>query len=56
MIHWGWLIVAGMAGAAFGAFIMAIFAVGSLSDDMVDCLAENQRLKDELQYLKDKLA
>lgn len=48
MVHWGWLIAAGMVGAAFGALAMAILAVGAWSDRELKYLSEIQRLKDKL--------
>lgn len=33
MIHWAWLIVAGMLGGSFGAMIMALIVAGDTNDD-----------------------
>jgi hypothetical protein len=45
-----------MAGAAFGALAMALLAAGSHYDRETTHFVERQRLLDEIQYLKKKLA
>ena len=37
MIHWGWLILAVMLSASFGAFIMAQFAANGQADRCDEC-------------------
>lgn len=56
MVHWGWLIAACMVGAVFGALAMALIASGAHYDLEASHFVEKQRLRDEIQYLKNKLA
>lgn len=55
MVHWAWLILAIFAGVTIGVSVTAIFASGSFVDREAAHFVETQHLRDEIQYLQNKL-